>query len=199
MQSRSAEHLARLLERFLNTSDDSLFTLADKSEETAARDLYFNAMREVRIKRQGMRSNFLQEWDRTYRRFLTNPYALAGERGSEGAFNVDSMKLMDNDELEEDLAIKTMEGKAEQHYVLPLTHLGVRLGWLAGDTKLAEVPTPFSPSAVCSAFRVCARGLDLDIRSRLVVYKLFEHGLMEGLGELYQELNQLLVDAGVLP
>lgn len=199
MQSRSAEHLTRLLERFLNTSDDSLFALADKSEETAARDLYFNAMREVRIKRQGMRNIFLQEWDRTYRRFLTNPYALAGERSPEGAFNVDSMKLMDNDELEEDLAIKTMEGKAEQHYVLPLTHLGVRLGWLAGDTKLAEVPTPFSPAIVCNAFRACARGLELDIRSRLVVYKLFEHSLMEGLGELYQELNHLLVDAGVLP
>jgi hypothetical protein len=82
MQSRSAEHLTRLLERFLNTSDDSLFALADKSEETAARDLYFNAMREVRIKRQGMRNIFLQEWDRSYRRFLANPYALARERRS---------------------------------------------------------------------------------------------------------------------
>lgn len=197
VQQRAVSQLQLAIAQSMDQADDSFFAMANKAESSALQDLYFDAMREIRLKRRGLEQRFHQELEQAFHRFSANPYVLAG-RGTDQV-SADNLSLVDNDELEEQLAFETMVGKARKLHSMPLAHLQVRLGWLAGDTKLAEVPTPLGPGTICEAFRKAARGLELDIRVRLVLLKLFDKQVMAGLGQLYHDLNDLLIEAGVLP
>ncbi|MER3547268.1 MAG: DUF1631 domain-containing protein, partial [Rhodanobacteraceae bacterium] len=55
------------------------------------------------------------------------------------------------------------------------------------------------PAALAHAFRSALRELDVDIKVRLIILKLFERYVLAGLDALYHEVNALLMRAGVLP
>jgi hypothetical protein len=43
------------------------------------------------------------------------------------------------------------------------------------------------------------RELELNVNSRLIIFKLFDRYVMSGLGSIYDEVNENLIQAGVLP
>lgn len=52
---------------------------------------------------------------------------------------------------------------------------------------------------VCHGLAEACSSLSIDIRSRLIIYKLFDKLLINQLDNLYAEANQHLSDEGVLP
>jgi len=57
----SLEGLSDLIRVLMESVDDALFELSDKVDNDQERNMYFEAMREIRLKRDGMKQNFDHE------------------------------------------------------------------------------------------------------------------------------------------
>lgn len=181
----------------LDTADDTLFDLADKSASNRDQSQYFDAMRELRIKRKGMENVFRQELYNAFHSLSGHGAAEADDRAQ--TYNLDALTLVKEDELEENLAIDAMVNRARTKNEEALRFLACRFDSVVPEVQVEPENIPVGPKQVCESFRVAANTLTLDLKSRLVVYKLFERGVCEQLADLYDDLNNFLADNGVLP
>ena len=197
VQQRTGELLGKYLAGMLDGADDTLFDLAESATDTD-RDRYFDAMRELRVKRAGMETGFRQALHNSFRALQDNP---AEQRVLDDQdIDIDSLTLVNEDELETGVAIDNMarrvRGPCEQH----LRAFNHRLEYLfEGRREFGERRNPLEPRQVAECFHTCVEKLDLDIRSKLIVFKLFERMVLSEIGFAVSEANQLLIDAGVLP
>lgn len=101
------------------------------------------------------------------------------------------------------VAIDSMVAKFEKHLAGPLAALDARLAHLAGQqvTRFGnvDIDNPVSPKRLCQSFSQACRILSIDIKARIVVFKLFEKMVLAGLEALYKQANEKLVRANVLP
>lgn len=190
--------LRPLLQNLFDNVDDALFELADRASHNAEQNMYFESMRELRIKRRGMELNFDREVDENFRR-LVQPETIEPEVPTLSDVNTSSLSLVGNDELEELVAIDAMVAKANNKYAKPLADLTARLNHLINSGHVSDKNNPFGPDAVCRAFTgVCTR-VDLDIKAKLVIFKLFERHVVAQLDSVLNTCNHLLIEANVLP
>jgi hypothetical protein len=100
MKDKGKQAIQPLLQALFDNIDDALFELADKAELNNEQNMYFESMRELRIKRRGMELSFGKELDHAFRALLDSkdqpPTLTSAEHVS-----VDSLTLVANDELEE--------------------------------------------------------------------------------------------------
>jgi hypothetical protein len=204
LQDLQDQFVHRVTERFaamLDNTDDALFALADKAESNRVQGMYFDSMREVRLKRSEMEARFRAEVLDGFRALRRKPAGTApagGEREvADGS--CEELSLVGHDDLEESLAVDGMVGKARSRHAQVLAQLRARLDHLLPGVRLDEEADPVGPRRLCGAFRRAGQALDLEVRAKLVVYKLFDKSVMEALGELYTQLNHRLINAGVLP
>src|SRR5690606_27084624 len=102
------------------------------------------------------------------------------------------------DDLEQSVALDGMVGRAAGRNQLALQHLAMRINSLS-KLQVNEQNNPLSPSVLAGLFVDSFAALDLDIKVRLIVLKLFERHLCNRLDDLYAEVNTLLIQAGILP
>mgnify|MGYP001828582680 FL=1 len=195
-RTRIADTLPRLLQELFEHLDDELYQLADKSANDMLQTRYFEAMRELRKLREPVDSVFLQNLLARYEDFwhIRNTQAETAPE-AEG----EELSLVDEDELEEDLAVSGMASKAENRYHRELFALNMRFAQLSGVSDLTTKQNPIGPYALAEGFRASMRQWHGDVGIRLVVFKLFDRYVMAYIGGLYDELNDVLVDAGILP
>ena len=189
------KRLAMCIGSLLDGTDDALFDLAEKGENNVVQTRYFDGMREVRRKRQLV--------ERLFQENLTRNFANFGQNKSSAeesdAPRLGGLALLDEKELEESLAVSAMSGKASNRFSRHLYALDQRLAVLAGGTKIDEDNNPVGPKLLCRAFQTTLVELEVDLHVKLLILKLFDKHVMGGLDQLYDEINQHLVNAGVLP
>ena len=196
MKDKGKQGLQPLLQALFDNIDDALFELADRAEHNAEQNIYFESMREVRIKRRGMELNFGRELDEAFRQLLATPSTLANTNADS---SIDNLSLVDDEDLEELLAVDSMVAKAERQFAMPLKQLTTRLDTLIDGRAVTSKNNPFGPAIICQTFIVVCRGLGLDIKARLVLFKLFDRYVMNDLGSVYQLCNAVLAEGGILP
>ena len=193
-----ADQLSRSLASMLAKVDDALFELAEKAENNAAQSVYFDAMREVRMKRQGMEADFREEFLRGFNAEIdprTRQARTAPDAEGEQEFD-----LVEHDDLEEQLAVTNMVTKLETGCREELGALERRMGFLLGDPELEQCGNPVGPRVVCDAFRVACQRIESGIKVRLIVMKLFDRYVVsEDLPKIYRTLNQFLIAKNILP
>ncbi len=189
------KRLAMSIGSLLDGTDDALFDLAEKGENNVVQTRYFDGMREVRRKRQLL--------ERLFQENLTRNFANFGQNSSPAeesdAPRLGGLALLDEKELEESLAVSAMSGKASNRFSRHLYALDQRMAVLAGGTKIDEDNNPVGPKLLCRAFQTTLVELEVDLHVKLLILKLFDKHVMGGLDQLYDEINQHLVNAGVLP
>jgi hypothetical protein len=109
------------------------------------------------------------------------------------------LSLVDDTELEENLAISSTIAKAENRLAPQLNALNQRLSVLRGGAGVEDSLNPLGPGHLSQAFRSAMRELELSVNSRLIIFKLFDRYVMSNLGSTYDEVNEQLIQAGVLP
>ena len=186
-----------LVQTLFENIDDALFDLAEKAENNALQTRYFDGMREVRKKRQLVERMFQEQLGKTFNDFAAGKLqpARAEAVGSSGG----DLSLVEDTELEESLAIASMVAKAENRLARSLFAVNQRLSVIRGGAKIEDSTNPIAPAPLCQAFRQSMRELELNLETKLIVYKLFDRYVMAGLDALYDEVNMQLVQAGVLP
>lgn len=191
----TVDELSKQFGHMLDTADDTLFDLADKSGSNKDQSLYFDAMRDLRIKRKGMETVFRHEMQHTF-------HALVGDTGGRAAevdYSLDALSLVNEDDLEENLAIDGMVNRAKQRNEDALRYLARRLEAVVPNLQVETEQLPVYPRAICESFRTATKSLGLDLRAKLVVFKLFERAVLAELSDVYDELNGYFAENGVLP
>ena len=190
-------HLKKRLPEFFSQVDDSLFALADKAENNQLQNLYFDAMRETRLKKDAMNNAYRSQLDRLFNESL----GTAGAQHSkpEELEPLDQVGLVGDEQLEESLALTNMVSSAEMQYREALYGLTARLDFLIEDQEIHKDNNPLRPDVICHAFTAAVDELSADLKIRLVIYKLFDKHVVQQLGDMYAAINADLVAAGVLP
>lgn len=192
------ERLGRAIPGMMDQVDDSLFELAEKADTNRTQAHYFEAMREVRLKRIAMED--------LYREKLTSSFEekMARSQKSHPDFqlpdhNEFNLGLVDNEDLEESLAVTNMVGKIKIRCKEELFGLETRVGQLLNNPNLSEDDNPLGPKTVCDAFKNACDKIQAGIEVKLIVLKLFDKHVVSEAAEIYTELNAYLIKHGVLP
>jgi Protein of unknown function (DUF1631) len=191
-QRSARHHLRKLLPEFFARIDDSLFDLADKAENNQQQTLYFDAMREVRLQKDAMQEIYFES--------LTQGFedALSQTKHPKEA-SLEQVGLVDDEQLEESLAITNMVSSAETRFKDALFALTSRLNFLIEDIDINEDNNPLSPKVFFQAFVPAANKTEGNIKVRLVIYKLFDKLVAQKMGPVYDSINADFIAAGVLP
>lgn len=192
------KYLPALLQRMLDNADDILFELADKAENNQEQNTYFDAMRELRLARGGLENGFRERLTSNFDAFL-RPYIDAAPAATSPDPAAEEMRLVDDPDLEESLAITGMTAKITSRYSRELYAIEQRFQAITGGETPVRERIPIGPRAICHAFQEPVAALDSDIKIKLIIYKLFDKHVLAHLQPLYDETNVLFISAGVLP
>ncbi|MGC8121289.1 DUF1631 domain-containing protein [Marinobacter sp. VGCF2001] len=189
--------LGDLLQGAFDAVDDSLFELANNARSNNEQNRYFEAMREIRIKRKGVERHF----QNTVAQFFANPPHAGQLQANEAnpQAGADSLSLVGNDDLEEQVAFNAMATKAKAHFQGPLLQLQARFSEIYPGATEDEPVNPMAPEHLCSAFTEAIQALDIQIRERLILLKQFDRYVISNLGMLLDEANRILIQAGIIP
>ncbi len=198
VQKVAEQGLTRLLQTLFDQADDALFERADRSASNVDQTRYFDAMREIRIKRQGMETGVLRTVSGAMDE-LCGQGVLPADIAQLGELSVDTLALVEREELEERVAVDAMVKKAESSHKRPLLEFTTRLDSLVSGQTVTEKTNPVGPAVLSDAFLEACRGIEIDIKAKLVLLKLFDRHVLFALGKMYDLCNKLLVDKGVIP
>ncbi len=190
------EHLKAGMNQVFEQADDTLFDSAEKAGNNQEQTIYFDSMRLLRKQRAPAEARFKQAIQETFSRFSKGTLESLHQNDSQMP---EELSLVDDVELEEDLAISNMVSKAENRNARTLYALNQRLTVISGGRKVEDDNNPVGPEWVAKACRDAFDLIEVDIRIKLILYKLFDKHVMSRLSELYEQLNQRFIEAGVLP
>jgi hypothetical protein len=195
VRDKAAAQLKQALQGLFDNADDSLFEMADRAVSNAEQNSFFEAMRDLRLKRKNIERGFLQKLFESFA--VLNQYEI-GKPPQLDAVSYDALALVQEDALEESVALDTMVSKVLGRDSLALGHLTARLNALVSK-KIEDKTNPLGPRELCAGFLDACRSLGVEIKVKLIIFKLFEKYVLSDLDQLYAEVNQLLITAGVLP
>jgi len=189
------EGLSDLIRVLMDNVDDALFELSDKVDNDKERNLYFDAMREVRLKREAIKREFDDEMQDCFgRAFRAKSKSTADDDEDET-----ELTLLEYDDLEDNIAISNMIKRARPQFEDELFAITERLKLVLKRDSLEADDNPLDPQAICDCFHNASELLDTDIQVKLIFYKLFERYVINNLGHFYGEVNQQFIEKGVLP
>ena len=192
----SLEGLSDLIRVMMENVDDALFALLSKVDNDKERNMYFEAMREVRLKRDAIKREFDDEMlDCFGRAFRGN----AKTQTANDAEDETELTLLEYDDLEDNIAISNMISRARPQFEDELFAVTERLKLVLKRKSLEQDENPLDPRAICDCFHNASELLETDIQVKLIFYKLFERYVINNLGHFYGEVNQKFVENGVLP
>ena len=117
----------------------------------------------------------------------------------EERFSGDILSLVEHSDLEETIAITSITHRADNFFAEQLWALQQRLALLNDGEKIDERANPASPVQFCESLRKLLSNLDVDVKTKIIGYKLFDQDVIGMLDGLYAELNDYLVRQNLLP
>jgi hypothetical protein len=195
VRDKAAQQLRRGLQDLFDNADDTLFEMADRARNGVERHLFFEAMRDLRLKRKSIERVFLEQF---FDAFVSLTPLDITQATLPRALAVESSMSPPNDDLERNVAVDAMVSKVLNRDGFALDQLTARLSALLGK-PLADRHNPLGPAMLCEYFLQAGRNLGVEIKVKLIILKLFERYVLSDANQLYADANQLLIATGVLP
>lgn len=117
----------------------------------------------------------------------------------EERFSGDILSLVEHSDLEETIAITSITHRADNFFAEQLWALQQRLALLNDGEKIDERGNPASPVQFCESLRKLLANLDIDVKTKIIGYKLFDQNVIAKLDGLYHDLNDYLIRQNLLP
>jgi len=122
-------------------------------------------------------------------------HTLTGEE----RFSGDILSLVEHSDLEETIAISSITHRADNFFGEQLWSLQQRMALLNDGQKIDERANPASPVQFCEALRKVLSNMEVDIKTKIIGYKIFDQEVIGQLDSLYHELNDYLIRQNLLP
>ena len=192
---RSSETASSLLAQLFSSTDDLFYELSERASTNNEENLYFEAMRAIRSSKDYFSREFVSRFIESFQKIpsLTIPSHTRAHDDQE-------LAIVDRNQLEIELAQKSMADRARDSYKQELHDLEARLDHMLRSCSLKPQNNPLDPGHLAYNFvSLSGEVLNLDMKTRLIFFKLFEKHFLKQLGNLYFDANQLLINAGILP
>jgi hypothetical protein len=196
LRVNALKRVGALISGMFDGVDDALFDMAEKAENNSIQTRFFDGMREVRKKRPVMERLAQDGLSRSFADFVQPSRRAADAQKQQEA----GLSLVDEGELEETLAASSMAGKAENKCARVLFTMNQRLSAVINGIKVGDDENPVGPKNVIKAFQGTLKELEGEMQTiKLIILKLFDKHVVGNLEVVYEELNQQMVEGGVLP
>lgn len=196
------QELFRLLSLFFNQADDLLFEQANNSGSNLEQNSYFESMRTLRLER----GNIVQQLLLAVREQFKSLSSLSAVKTDDSSIYeqelfLDDVSLMNDDALEEEVAINAMVSRCLANQRNDLEHLKYRFcQLLAREPKSLELSAlALHPEVISKKFLQQLTAFSLTIKTKLILLKSFERAVILHYPALCQAVNQRLAQQGVLP
>ncbi len=195
VRDKAATALRSYINELFATADDSLFEMADRATSNNEQNNLFEAMRDLRLKRKNIERSFLQQ---LFEGFSSLHQHQIGQPPTLDTPSFESLSLVQNDVLEESVAIDSMVAKVKRRDEQALSNLTARFNHLL-SRKITTENNPLSPGELASNFIKSCNSINFSINIKLIILKLFEKHVINELDDLYEQTNDFLIEAQVLP
>jgi hypothetical protein len=217
VRHQSLKYLGELLEELFNNADDALFEMADRSRNDTDQNLYFDSMRQLRLHRNQIVTRFSELFYINFEDLFKKPQEDGRTSIGDPETTAENLALVQNDDLEMAVAISGIVSKVTSQLSIQLMQLTRRIDALCpasegdrrgggyhladallSDGSVTERRNPLGPYQLATAFVEATRSVEIHIRVRIILLKLFERFVMERMGTCYDVANRMLAEAGVL-
>src|SRR5690606_20608235 len=191
--------LLNSLEDLFSNCDDLFFDLSSRAASNAEQNLYFESMRELRVKKTGVINSFRQHFENGFLKLSRTAAGATPGRSAPEPMSADTLTLVQNDMLEQEVAVTSMITKARANCQEPLYHLTTRLDYLTPHLTITQENNPLDPEPICRGFATACELFDINIKAKIIILKQFDRLVVSRLLKVYTAINELLINAGVLP
>ncbi|MGD8582612.1 MAG: DUF1631 family protein, partial [Gammaproteobacteria bacterium] len=168
----------------LNNADKSLQMLSDNAESSDMQSKYLDLMHILRTERNNIDKAF----------FIAINESINNNQDAQ-----EELALVDQDEMDEMVTITSMYSNAMNTYGQEVNNLESRFEYLELECGRTLNKHAIDPRHICESFQAAIKQINLTLDYRLLLFKLFDMEVSSRLGSMYKSLNQLFIDAGVMP
>ena len=199
IKENSLSILLSYLENLFGVCDDLFFDLSSRAASNTEQNLYFESMRELRVKKNGVLDSFKHRVAQVFVDFpnSSNNNIPPPDASSNGA--TEGLSLVQHDEIEQKVAINGMISKARASNQEALYQLNMRLDHISTANRITQNNNPLDPQYICHGFADACELLDINIKAKIILYKQFDRLVISKLANVYATANDLLVNAGIIP
>lgn len=188
-------HLHAQMKKMFENSDTAFQEFMDKAQSNASQMRFLEAMSIINKNRAYVEEIFYRHLGKGFKEFGNLKYAaklVAAQRS-------EPLTLLSKEDSDIQVALQNMTASAILGSTQVLYAIRQRLAVLNNGRKLEEDQIPAGPDSLARAFHHAAQELVLDHETRLVVYMLFDKFVLSRTSLLYDDYNQRLLKAGLLP
>lgn len=194
LKTSVSRHLSKMMAEFFDSIDDAFFDLAERASFSREQEQYFDTMRSLRLQRNAMIAHFVLRWEDGFNTVFRSKSDANGLSLTSG-----ELSLMQHDELEENVAIDAIVKKSRDAVAHGTYALNARMAAAMRTVTLTQESNPIDARAICEAFRGACGLIDVEIRHKLILFKLFEKQFLTSYPSLIRDGNLIFIEAGVLP
>lgn len=180
------------LQHLFDQADDIIFEMLEHAANNKERRTFLDAMLILRRERIGIISGCLKGLSSAFTAAeLTDRVGEAADPDSS------QMSLISTEDLDERLAVSTMEQRASARFSTEIFDVERRLSHLSRVSGTELPINAFQPARIVRSFRQSVRGLQVDLPIKLVIYKLFDRVVLSEVGEFYRGASDILEKEGI--
>lgn len=192
----TVHHSAIILEDFLSALDLRLEAFVKRAATNDELRRLDDTLRLLRAKHSELLESFQNHLREGFTRFRNQQL---DTRIAQASQRPERLSLVDNDVLEENIALSSISYRTEDAVRADLWFLSQRFSLLNGGHKIRDHNNPVSPLQFCHALRATLVGHPIQMREKLLAYKVFEGALHGNYSALLGEINDYLTAQGILP
>ncbi len=201
-EALTLKHVKSILLKMFDHADDTLFALAEKTDTTTDSTAYFDSMRIIRLKRSEIENQHFDYIRQAFSDLKNRKNITVPEKDTDSLsldnLSIDDLSLVEDADLEENIAIRNIVTKVSHHCMQDLSAIEKRLSHVL-NTDVTPQNNPLGPDVICHAFMKAAATLDIELKISLIILKLFDQEIVAGISPLLHEANNLFIAADVLP
>lgn len=194
----AGDTLPPMLEGLFNACDDFFFDLASRAKSNQDQNLYFESLREIRLKKAAVITEFGNLIAARFAALEMRAAPLAGRKTAAQEPTAESLELVAPEQMEKDVLITGMVSNARVEYQQELFQIQERMLAIS-PRRFEEQDNPFEPACIAEAFVKASADIEIELQVQKLLYKQFDRHVMRELDELYHQANQILIEARVLP
>ncbi len=184
---------------FFDVLDETLLEEADKQRSDELQHPYFDAMALLRKHRKNIIASISDELKIILDQIAAGRDQDEPSKKINPEISVSQLSLVEKEDFEDWLIVRVVVSRADLQFKEPLLELQLRLDAAFPLKTNTSTQNPFSPSSVCRSLHRCIRHLRFDQKIERQIFRVFQERVVDRLGRLYQQLNKVLRENGVLP
>ncbi|MES9863125.1 MAG: DUF1631 domain-containing protein [Candidatus Thiodiazotropha sp. LLP2] len=185
-----------LMTELFNNTDKALTSFAQKAETNEVQNRFFEAMAMIRNRHGLVEHEFRDLVNEGFDKFWKDQPEIDGF----SSLDEDTeLELVDQESMDVNTALENMISRTVGHHRAQLYALGQRLSVVSGGRSVKHKQIPSGPHHLAHAFNEAIDALGLEARIKVIILALFDKYVLKQLGSIYDDFNNSLKEAGVLP